>query len=73
MEQEQRDERDYDYFGPYYDQPHRQRSPEGGYNTGGVKAYSRDLKRVHWPMNFKTSGIEKYDESTNAVLALIKR
>jgi hypothetical protein len=30
-----------------------------------VKAYSRDLKRVCWPLNFKTSGIEKYDGSTN--------
>jgi hypothetical protein len=64
-EQEQRDERDYDYYGPYYDQPQRQHSPEGGHILGGIKAYPQDLKRVHWPMNFKTSGIEKYDESTN--------
>jgi hypothetical protein len=32
VEQERRDERDYDYYGPFYDQPHRQRSPEGGHN-----------------------------------------
>jgi hypothetical protein len=31
----------------------------------GVKAFSHDLKRVHWPLNFKPSGIEKYDGSTN--------
>jgi hypothetical protein len=30
-----------------------------------VKAYSQDLKRVCWPLNFKTSGIEKYDGFTN--------
>jgi hypothetical protein len=30
LEQEQREERDYDYYDPYYDQPHRQRSPKGG-------------------------------------------
>jgi hypothetical protein len=65
MEQDQRDERDYDYYGPYYDQPHRQRSPEGGHNPGGVKAFSCDLKMVRWPINFKSSGIEKYDGSTN--------
>jgi hypothetical protein len=38
---------------------------------GGVKAYSRDLKRVRWPLNFKTSGIEKYDESTNPIELLM--
>jgi hypothetical protein len=62
---EQRDDRGYDYYGPFYDQPHRQRSPEGGHILGGVKAYSRDLKRVRWPLYFKTLGIEKYDGSTN--------
>jgi hypothetical protein len=31
----------------------------------GVKAFSRDLKRVRWPLNFRPSGIEKYDGSTN--------
>jgi hypothetical protein len=67
LEQEQREERDYDYYGPYYDQPHRQCSPEGGHNAGGVKAFSHDLKRVCWPVNFKPSGIEKYDGSTNPV------
>jgi hypothetical protein len=60
-ELEQRDERDRDY----YDQPHRQRSLEGGHIPGGVKAYSQDLKRVCWPVNFKTLGIEKNDGSTN--------
>jgi hypothetical protein len=56
---------DYDYYGPYYDQPHRERSSEGGHIPGGVKAYSLDLKQVRWPVNFKPSGIEKYDGSTN--------
>jgi hypothetical protein len=55
-----------DYYGSYYDQPHRQRSLEGGHVPGGIKAYSRDLKRVRWPLNFKTSEIEKYDGSTNS-------
>jgi hypothetical protein len=64
-ELEQHDERDRDYYGPYYDHPHRQRSPEGGHIPGGINAYSRDLKQVRWPVNFKTSGIEKYDGSTN--------
>jgi hypothetical protein len=31
----------------------------------GVKAFSHDLKRVRWPLNFKLPKIEKYDESTN--------
>jgi hypothetical protein len=31
----------------------------------GLKAFSRDLKRVCWPLNFKPSGIAKYDGSTN--------
>jgi hypothetical protein len=64
-ELEQRDERDQDYYGPYYDQPHRQCSPEGRHILGGIKAYSRGLKQVRWPVNFKTSGIEKYNRSTN--------
>jgi hypothetical protein len=64
-EQEQRDERDYDYCGPYYSQPHWERSPDGGHIPGGIKAYSQNLKRVRWPVKFKTSGIEKYDRSTN--------
>jgi hypothetical protein len=59
VEQEQRDERDHDYYGPFYDQPHRQRSPKGGHNLGGVKAFS------HWATNFKPLGIEKYDGPTN--------
>jgi hypothetical protein len=40
-------------------------SPGGGHNAGGVKAFSHDLKRVRWPLNFKPSGIEMYDGSTN--------
>jgi hypothetical protein len=41
--------------------------PDGGCNEGGggLKAFSHDLKRVCWPLNFKLSGIEKYDGSTN--------
>jgi hypothetical protein len=65
VEQDQYDERDYDYYGPFYDQPHRQCSPEGGQNLGGVKACSHDLRRMCWPLNFKMSGIERYDGSTN--------
>jgi hypothetical protein len=38
-----------------------------GRNVGGVKAFSRNLKRVCWPLNFKPSGIKKYDGSTNLV------
>jgi hypothetical protein len=38
-----------------------------GRNPGGVKAFSHDLKRVRWPLNFKSSGIEKYDGFTNPV------
>jgi hypothetical protein len=65
VEHERCDERDYDYYGPFYNQPHRQRSPEGGHNLGGVKAFSHNLKRVRWPINFNPSGLEKYDGSTN--------
>jgi hypothetical protein len=65
IEQERRNERDYDYYGPFYDQPHRQWSPEGGCNARGVKVFYHDLKKVRWPLNFKLSGIEKYDGSTN--------
>jgi hypothetical protein len=36
-----------------------------GHNAGGVKAFSCNLKRVPWPLNFKPSGIEKCDGSTN--------
>jgi hypothetical protein len=57
----------YDYYGPYYDQPHRQCCPKWGHNPGGVKAFSHDLKRVFWPLNLKSSRIEKYDGSTNPV------
>jgi hypothetical protein len=69
-EQEQRDERDYDYYGPYYDEPHRERSPEVGHILGSVKAYSLDFNRVRWPVNFKLSGIEKYDGSINYAMWL---
>jgi hypothetical protein len=37
----------------------------GGCNEWGIKPFSHDLKRVRWPLNFKPSGIEKYDGSTN--------
>jgi hypothetical protein len=62
LEQEQHEERDYDYYGPYYNHSHLQHSPEGGCNEE-VKAFSQDLKRVRCPLNFKPSGIEKYDGS----------
>jgi hypothetical protein len=65
LELEQREEKDYDYYGPYYDQPHRHHSPEGGHTAGGVNAFSQNLKRVYWPLNFKPLRIEKYDGSTN--------
>jgi hypothetical protein len=65
IECKRRDERDYDYYGPYYDQPHRHRSPVRGCNEGGIKPFSRNLKRVCWPLYFKSSGIEKYNGSTN--------
>jgi hypothetical protein len=52
-------------IGPNYEQPRRQHSTEGGCNVGGVKPFCHDLKRVRWPLNFKPSGIKKYDGSTN--------
>jgi hypothetical protein len=70
LEQEQREARDYDYYGPYYDQPHQKHSPEGGCNAGAVKAFSHDLKGVRWHLSFKPSGIKKYDESTNPAVWL---
>jgi hypothetical protein len=30
-------------------------------------AFSHDLKRVCWPLNFKSLGVQKYDGSTNPV------
>jgi hypothetical protein len=51
-EQKRHHERDYDCDDPIYNEPHRQCSPEGGHNEGGVKAFSHDLKRVWWPLNF---------------------
>jgi hypothetical protein len=53
--QEQREERNYDYYGPYYDRPHWDWSPEVGHILEGVRVYSQDLKLVRWPVNFKTS------------------
>jgi hypothetical protein len=58
---------DYDYYGPYYDQPQRQQSLEVGHIPGGIKAYSVDLKQVRSLVNFKPSEIEKYNGSTNLV------
>jgi hypothetical protein len=31
----------------------------------GIKPFSRDLRRVRWPLNFKPLGIDMYDGSTN--------
>jgi hypothetical protein len=39
-------ERDYDFHGPYYDQPARRHSPTRRCNAGGIKPFSRDLRRV---------------------------
>jgi hypothetical protein len=65
IECERHGERDYDYYGLFYDQPHRHCSPKGGCNEGVVQAFFHDLKRVCWPLNFKSSGIKKYYGSTN--------
>jgi hypothetical protein len=65
VEHERHEERHYDYYGPFYDQPHQHHSPEGGCNEGRVKAFSHDMKRVCWPLNFKSLRVEKYDGSTN--------
>jgi hypothetical protein len=35
IEHEQCEEWDYDYYGPYYDQPHHRCSLAGGHNEGG--------------------------------------
>jgi hypothetical protein len=32
---------------------------------GGIKAFHHNLRKVHWPVNFKPIGIDKYDGSTN--------
>jgi hypothetical protein len=57
--------RDYDFHGPYYDQPARYRSLTRGRNEGGIKPFSHNLRRVRWTLNFKPLGIDKYDGSTN--------
>jgi hypothetical protein len=62
-----RNEREYDFYVPYYDQPTRHRALNGGCNEGGIKALCRDLRRVRYPLNFKPPGIDKYDGSTNPV------
>jgi hypothetical protein len=67
VEQERRNERDYDMYDPYYDQPTGHRSPARTRNSGGIKPFSRDLRKVIWPPNFKPSAIDKYDGSTNPV------
>jgi hypothetical protein len=33
--------------------------------VGRIKSFSRDLRRVRWPLNFKQLGIDKYDGSTS--------
>jgi hypothetical protein len=38
---------------------------KGGAMQEESRLFSHDLKRVPWPLNFKPSGIEKYDGSTN--------
>jgi hypothetical protein len=58
-------EGDYDFHGPYYDQPTRHNSQTGGRNSRGIKPFSYNLRRVHWLLNFKQSGIDKYNGSTN--------
>jgi hypothetical protein len=32
----------------------------------GIKPFSHELKRLCWPLNFKPSGIEKYNGCTNS-------
>jgi hypothetical protein len=66
-EQDHRDERDYDVHVPYYDQPARHHSPDHHHLVGGIRPYSRRLRRVTWPPNFKPMTIDKYDGSTNPV------
>jgi hypothetical protein len=51
--------------GPYYNQLAQRHSPNGGNNEGGVKAFCHNLRRVHWPLNFKLTEINKNDRSTN--------
>jgi hypothetical protein len=64
---ERRNQWDYDSYGPYYDQPARRRSPTGGQNEGGINVLCHDLRRVRWLLNFKPSGIDKYNGSTNPI------
>jgi hypothetical protein len=40
---------------------------KGGTLQEESKPFSHDLKRVCWPLNFKPSGIKKYDGSTNPI------
>jgi hypothetical protein len=54
-ESERRKERDFDLRGPYYNLPTRRQSLARGQNTGGIKLFSHDLRKVCWPQNFKTS------------------
>jgi hypothetical protein len=65
VEHKRHNERDHDWHGPYYAQLARHYSPTRGWNAGGIKPFSHNLKRVHWPLNFKPSGIDKYAGSTN--------
>jgi hypothetical protein len=39
--------------------------PKGDVMQEESRFFSHDLKRVHWPLNLKSSGIKKYDGSTN--------
>jgi hypothetical protein len=62
--------RDYDLHSPYYDQPAQRHSPMRGQDSGGIRPFSHDLRKVVWPPNFKLSAIDKYDGSTNPVVWL---
>jgi hypothetical protein len=41
--------------------------PNGGAQCKRSQGFFPRLGRVRWPLNFKPSGIEKYDGSTNLV------
>jgi hypothetical protein len=67
VERERHNGRDYDLYGPYYDQPARRHSPVRGRDMGGIMLFSHNMRKVIWPPNFKPSVIDKYDGSTNPV------
>jgi hypothetical protein len=65
VEQERCNERYYDMYRPYYDQPTRHHSPTRTRDLGGIKPFSHDLRKVIWPSDLKPSVIDKYGGSTN--------